>query len=731
MSTWRLCILLGGLLFPFAAGLLAQTTVRDRVVLHPLLLPAKSDSAGNTESEYNPCNPPPSDPGPPLIRRVALYYGDSLSLGAATCPGCPPHHMQGEITSGQEYVRLSFRGTPGACGEITGTTFHFREAWGCDVIAVFDAAQPADFVIVTFTMTYLDFPPPNQETIEVHVVRPEYAAFAHCSPCQAEHGSSLMLLFGAGHWCAGAYPYPVTYSATIVEGEDLGLLVDPVSGARGSTLTGLTSGIEQGGRITFEASGTDPDSARRAIVRVTPSAAELQPVDVTLAILPGPTCPVITLLPDRLSAGDTAVVLIQRQKMDNSVSPYPADTRFWVGMYEGYEITTLSSPWAPDTGDVLEGVPVEGLTLIVTGEPEADSVRLLLWTSIYSTGEMTGGAGSGEENRDGGGAPALFRPERERGGKPPIPPRPAEGAEDCNFGKGMVEDNPRLQILSPCSAMVRTTILPVPEMPDLAPIAQVQSWRGGPVTFSWVSAIEWENTRETPARVFQETLEGETEATNSAATTWQMNWGEVMRGGVLNLRVSVDIGIPVQAVELLAAYKVVGMNPPTQQVKEGIDLECQVVIYMESRPKWCHFDSEGFPIFGVPHGYGLMQIDNPRATDQQVWNWFANRSAGVALFSEKKSLAVAFPRRVREPATRGELPPAFANATDFHSEELLLKESFQRYNGGGFWEWAPLNRNNPSSPGRWQPRRGSSGYGLRAWSVYTSVQQGTPPQDWE
>ena len=48
--------------------------------------------------------------------------------------------------------------------------------------------------------------------------------------------------------------------------------------------------------------------------------------------------------------------------------------------------------------------------------------------------------------------------------------------------------------------------------------------------------------------------------------------------------------------------------------------------------KWC-------PNWGAPHGWGLMQLDNPPATAVQLWDWRANIEAGLTRIAEKRQLA--------------------------------------------------------------------------------------------
>jgi hypothetical protein len=76
-------------------------------------------------------------------------------------------------------------------------------------------------------------------------------------------------------------------------------------------------------------------------------------------------------------------------------------------------------------------------------------------------------------------------------------------------------------------------------------------------------------------------------------------------------------------------------------------------------------------LYGRPNGYGLMQLDNPAATEKQLWNWQANIDGGSNLyFTEKK-------------------PGAFNYLQKHHNynQEQYYKSAFQRYNGGNLYIW--------------------------------------------
>jgi hypothetical protein len=193
---------------------------------------------------------------------------------------------------------------------------------------------------------------------------------------------------------------------------------------------------------------------------------------------------------------------------------------------------------------------------------------------------------------------------------------------------------------------------------------------------------------------------------------------------------------------------IIGTDPSIDQIREGLTIEEQVIVFMESSPKWKHFDGKGFPIFGSPHGYGLMQIDNPRATDEEVWNWRANKAAGKRLYNQKKTLASSYSsrindgktwywnneqhtkRRYNDPINCSWYPIPYLHAGHLTEGELLLKEAFQRYNGGVYWRWIPERPKDKNSSGKWE-KVTTSPYGDNAWKIYDDISNhNTFPTDW-
>jgi hypothetical protein len=362
---------------PPAAG---QVTIHETAVIDPGRRAPGADPGGSLESLISPCNPPYDDPGPPVITRRAVFPGERLSLAALTCPGCPAHHMAGELTQGTGYVRLELTRPPGLGGEINGTSFHFREAWGYDVVAVFDQGIPEDSVVIGFTMTYVDFPPPNIEYIEVYLVRRQFQTATRLEPVMIEQGGSAAVSAWVLDQCGGAFPLAATYTATILSGGGRGSLQNPVTLEKGQVLSDLPAPEGYMPTVVFLADGQDADSTTSVEILITPSAAGVEPARVVVPVKPGPTCPVVLLDPANPAPGDTCRIRMMKRRFDGTITEYGPDQLFSVMLYPD-EAGTLYSPYRPDTADYFDAVRQDSLMWLTAGEIVEESVSVYLWAS--------------------------------------------------------------------------------------------------------------------------------------------------------------------------------------------------------------------------------------------------------------------------------------------------------------------------------------------------------------
>ncbi len=219
--------------------------------------------------------------------------------------------------------------------------------------------------------------------------------------------------------------------------------------------------------------------------------------------------------------------------------------------------------------------------------------------------------------------------------------------------------------------------------------------------------------------VKEPTSNATTTAQDSAATTWgvpfttKSSGEQIFRGGQVKLTVNATTSDGKVYNVTVRPDRILGDNPTPEAAREGISDQMKVILFLES--SFRQFNSEGYPLYGPPHGYGIAQPDPP-SNENELWNWKENRAEGIARLNNKYQEALAYPDSVRARALRGMLPIGYQNATPFTFEQLW-KETFQLYNGGQYWKWSPDRPHNPNSPGIWVHLQRRP-YGTRAWNLY-------------
>ncbi|MFZ1081783.1 MAG: hypothetical protein WAO19_07645, partial [Candidatus Kryptoniota bacterium] len=332
---------------------------------------------------------------------------------------------------------------------------------------------------------------------------------------------------------------------------------------------------------------------------------------------------------------------------------------------------------------------------------------------------------------------------------------------------------PKLIILQPTANSTNQEITHEPLMPTVTCQAQLQNYTGVQVTYNWMYSTADTLLEKTtdgdplPPRYSGVGFFGNTSATGSNVSEWTVPFNGIFTGGKTLLIVNATTKEGKIHSDTVYANSIVGDNPLNPaEVKAGLSLEEQVIVYKESSPKWKQFNEgsnnndeynvKGNPIYGPPGGFGLMQLDNPPASEAELWNWKDNLSAGTSLFAQEVAGAAGYANRVRSGKTwyqdnskywhasdpvpfswYGEVSPsgnhilqvAYPNARDLNQGAELLKEAFQRYNGGAYWRWIPHLVGNSKSQGDWE-KGTSSNYGDNAWNFYQDVLNGNPPPDW-
>lgn len=195
------------------------------------------------------------------------------------------------------------------------------------------------------------------------------------------------------------------------------------------------------------------------------------------------------------------------------------------------------------------------------------------------------------------------------------------------------------------------------------------------VSFEWNLVLTFDQHGRQDIHNFSAVIEGDDE--------WSPDWGDLIAGG--DIQVSLVVNIDDLDIEAgLSGNSIKGDNPEDSSVisalgggSPAVEIAC-----WESGHSLSQFDSYGWPLFGAPNGWGIMQIDNPPIacplTEEDIWDWRANVDTGLCVMDVKRNDASGYPSRIRR---RG-----YPNATDFTDQQLLY-EAIQRYNGGAYWTW--------------------------------------------
>jgi hypothetical protein len=198
----------------------------------------------------------------------------------------------------------------------------------------------------------------------------------------------------------------------------------------------------------------------------------------------------------------------------------------------------------------------------------------------------------------------------------------------------------------------------------------------------------------------------------------------VIRGGAFDIKIKVDVldaaTGQTRAYVLDGETDITGDSPDVDSVKAGLGniLALEAIAYQESARTFDQFDANGEPLFGKPHGYGVMQIDTPRATDEQVWDWQANVAAGVSLYNTKvKEITSLYTRLGKKYGV-------------YLSSDQLQTAVIQYYNGGLYWVWS--GNSKTWVKGSKLPSRDANGdpYADIINGIIAQVQAGSPPAGW-
>jgi hypothetical protein len=202
----------------------------------------------------------------------------------------------------------------------------------------------------------------------------------------------------------------------------------------------------------------------------------------------------------------------------------------------------------------------------------------------------------------------------------------------------------------------------------------------------------------------------------TSSLTATFDFRGAIQGGVFVARCSVNWrriqdGKTGTTAEAEQQFSILGDNPTKSAVRAAVgSLPLQVVAYKESRFR--QFDNAGLPLFGPPNGFGVMQLDNPRPSARQLWDWRQNAAGGVSLFQTKERETNQHYKNIYT---------AHPKAPKLSAEQLQLA-LYQYYNGGWYWDLDVASNT-------WK-KTGSVAYGDDCVRIEKLVKSGNPPGDW-
>lgn len=137
---------------------------------------------------------------------------------------------------------------------------------------------------------------------------------------------------------------------------------------------------------------------------------------------------------------------------------------------------------------------------------------------------------------------------------------------------------------------------------------------------------------------------------NGAVNYWYDNNQEIFTGGEVFISLTAkdyQTGYVLAFLDSIPAGKILGKYPTIEAIDNYSNSnKFKAIRSIESKSfhftaqgldqsLWWPYNEVGWPVYGPPNGYGLMQLDNsPAATERQLWNWKENVDAAKAKLEE-------------------------------------------------------------------------------------------------
>lgn len=262
---------------------------------------------------------------------------------------------------------------------------------------------------------------------------------------------------------------------------------------------------------------------------------------------------------------------------------------------------------------------------------------------------------------------------------------------------------------------------PEPAMPRIDCQAKVVGVTPDPTAtteFTWEAVITYTDHKRTDTHKF--------ESGKVIGGAWNPDFKNVIAGGTLTIKVKAVID-DKEYRDSVTGY-IRGRNPNKETIKETLGKPIlQVICYKESYPKWHQFDDSGLPIFGPPGGFGLMQLDTPPPTSQQIWSWLENVKGGKTLWHEKLAMSKNYVKQVKKANSDQKVTNLFPEQHERQAAYLYRGAAWV----DGEWQYYYIwNRNTKQWEVNPKGDAISIAYADDAMNIKADIIAGNPPTGW-
>jgi hypothetical protein len=450
---------------------------------------------------------------------------------------------------------------------------------------------------------------------------------------------------------------------------------------------------------------------------------------------------ITTLEPAELSAGDTVSIFIKRKNIDGTIKEFLPEQKFEAGILEGCDygkfiweglketvhirdtVYTNDSVYVKDSTYIKDKDSVyvkdvkQPIKFIVanTFDTTISIVKLRIGVKrkyCFDESTLLKSSGQNRQTIENNYCTLVD----------------FEYGDYATLDETIKKNEPELEIIYPTKDSEDKWITEEPKMPEIICKARLKNnYFGGFYSLDWFFIVSWKRNH---GGYTQESFVGTVQGFNHNIVEINIPWGNKIIGGdkiILQLSTVTNKGLFTKKIE--NPFKISGKNPSVQSVKEGLTLQLQVIVYKETdrlEGKWKHFYLSGYPVFGPPHGYGLMQLDPPD-NDQQYWNWQENKEEGKRRLLDKYVMAKALYNKLRK----------VNHNIQYYDDTELLMQTFQLYNGGYYYNaWVPNDKKHPEKGGNWKKGNPKvwhghdDSYAEEAWEIYSDVIDGNYPPYW-